>query len=130
MAFVLGFITIAFVPEGVPVFGNRWLPIVLASVLSAAACVTLYFIGQGYSETQKKAISRVAASSVLDGFISIGQLTPSDRTSLDNTARDLLRMTLDTTESTRSLFERMARAVNKDIPSSFNYSPVESRPLD
>lgn len=127
MAFVLGFITIAFVPAGVQVFTSRWLPIVLVFVLTGAVSVTLSFIGEGYSKIQKRAIGIAAASHTLDDFIANGRLNPSDRASLDAIARDLLGMTLVSTESTRSLFERMAREAGKNLPSNFDYSAVEGQ---
>lgn len=128
IAFILAFITIAFVPDGVHVFKSKGLALALAAVLASGLYATLYFVGEGIAQHQKRGILKLVVSKQLDEIIRHNRIVVSDRDLLASHAVNYLGLEVVPNESTRALLERMAREVKKDLPSSLDYSAVEPTP--
>jgi hypothetical protein len=127
LAFILAFLTILFNLGGVRLFKSKLLALVLASFIAVIIYAALYFLGQGFSRHDKRAMGKIVTSQYLDQLISRGRLEVVDSMSLTVYAREFLDLNVPPGESTRSLMKRVATEVGKTLPPDLDYSAVEHK---
>lgn len=127
VAFILGAVTLTFVPDDIRAFESKAVALGLAAVLAGGLYVTLHFVSDGIYRNQKAAIGKIVTSRYLDKIAQHGRLEASDNNSLQVYARELLDLEVVSGEPVRSLLARVAAKVGKVMPPTLDYSAVEPR---
>ena len=127
IAFVLALVNLAFVPNGITVFGgNIGLALALAASIAGVAYVTLYFIGDACQKDQRRAVARLIVTRDLEGIFVKKQLTKADIPTLKFDAQTWLGMQLKDADPPGVLLQRMAGEVGKPIPPDFDASYTDT----
>ncbi len=125
LAFVLVWITIVFVPEGIRVFESKGLAFALSVVLAGCLYMTLNFVSNGIYKHQKLAVGKIITGQYLESVFEKGQLLPSDNKSLQAHAIELLDLKVSANEPIDTLLGRTAKVVGIKVPATLDYSAVK-----
>ncbi len=125
LALVIGVVNIALVPSGVKTFEGRGVAVALALALASTSYITLLFAGTAIKNQQRLEVGKIITSQQLGEWFQRGKLSLSDVPSLQVYARTLLDMTVEDSETPRSLLRRVAQVVGREIPANFDFSEVE-----
>jgi hypothetical protein len=117
----------ALVPLDIQMFERRAVGIALVAVLSGATYIALAFASDAVYRHQKLAVGRIMTTRELGPLFDTGKLLASDVGSLKVFARTLLGMTVEDTESPRSILNRLAAEVGLQVPANFDFSDVEGK---
>jgi hypothetical protein len=123
-AFLLAFVALAFVPDGVRVFRTRGVALALTAVLAGGLYLAMHFVGGGIGHHQKLAMGRVLSAQYLDGLIKQHRVQASDLDSI-RVYLNLLELGIPKNEPAKSAIGRLAAAAGKALPPDLDYSAVE-----
>ncbi|MHC9063771.1 hypothetical protein ACYX34_13920 [Nitrospira sp. CMX1] len=119
---------LTFVPEGMRMFERRTVGIALVLGLTGLAYIALVFSGDALQRHDKLTVSRIITRGELEDLFKSGKVPASQVTSLKVLARTLFTMSVDDSETPRSLVNRLANEVGVQVPPSLDFSEVEKKP--
>jgi hypothetical protein len=127
IALAIAVVNSAFVPQGMQMFERRAVGIALVVGLTGLAYIALTFSGDALQRHDKLAVSRIITKRALEDLFKRGKLPASEVSSLKVYARTLLTMTVDDSETARSLVNRLATEVGVQVPPGLDFSEVEKK---
>ena len=127
IALAIAVVNSAFVPQGMQMFERRSVGIALVVGLTGLAYIALAFSGDALRRHDKLAVSRMITKRALEELFKNGKLPASEVSSLKVYARTLLAMTVDDSETPRSLVNRLAIEVGIQVPPGLDFAEVEKK---
>lgn len=127
IALAIAVVNSAAVPAGIPMFGRRTMGVALVAVLSGAAYLALAFAGAAIHRHEKLAVGRAITAQELSRLFKVGKLPVSEVGSLKVYGRTLLGLTIEDSESPRSILSRLAGEVSMRVPEGLDFSEVEKK---
>jgi len=127
IALAIAVVNSALVPQGMQMFERRAVGIALVFGLAGLAYIALAFSGDALQRHDKLAVGRIITKGALETLFKTGKLAASEVSSLKVYARTLLAMTVDDSETPRSLVNRLATEVGAQVPPRLDFSEVEKK---
>jgi hypothetical protein len=125
IAFLVGAVSLAVVPDGLKTFASRGAAVAAVAVLCGSSYLVLETIGSAIQKSERLAVGRLLTARELSDMFRRGQLKMYDVPSLKVYANTLLDMPIESDEAPRRLLQRLAADVGVQIPENFDYSEVE-----
>jgi hypothetical protein len=127
IALVIAIANLAIVPNGIGMFDRRGVALALVAVLCGALYLAVAFAGQAVHRHQRLAVGRLITHQMLSELFSKGKLPANEVGSLKAYGRTLLDLTIEDSESPRTIVHRLAAEVNVQVPDHLDFSEVEKQ---